>query len=87
MTDENNDDWSALMYAAEIGSNEMVETLLKHGADPGIEAGIGDYALCVALEHGHDQVAKTLLKVAPDVHIKRVYHALSEDQIKFLKES
>jgi ankyrin repeat protein len=84
--EKSNDFWSALMYAAEIGNNAMVEVLLAHGADPAIKAQSGNFALSIAMKNDYDQVTKTLLRVAPEEHIYEVYDLLREDEITFLKE-
>jgi ankyrin repeat protein len=84
--DTSYDDRTALMYAAERGSVEMVEMLLERGADPACESGMGEFALSIALDSDHDQVARILLRVAPQVHINRVYDSLDDGHIQFLKE-
>lgn len=52
---------TALHVAAQYGDEEMVETLLKNGADPEILDKDGLDALHSAVEHGHEEVAEMLL--------------------------
>lgn len=52
---------TALHAAAQSGDEEMVETLLKHGADPKALDRHGLDALHCAVEQGHEEVVELLL--------------------------
>jgi ankyrin repeat protein len=84
--DDDVDNRTALMYAAELGYAEMVRNLLDHGAFSSLESSFGDFLHSLALENNHNQVAKILFKVAPDTHISRVYNALGQNYIQYLNE-
>ncbi|MGB3863606.1 MAG: ankyrin repeat domain-containing protein [Candidatus Aminicenantaceae bacterium] len=52
--------WTALMFAAGEGQLEVVQILLKHGADPSLKDVDGDTALVFAQRNGHAQVTGLL---------------------------
>lgn len=52
--------WTPLHYAASIGSGDIVEILLKKGADPNIKDNEGKIPLDIAVEKGHEGVADIL---------------------------
>ena len=53
--------WTALHWACAYGHTAVVEILLKHGADIAVEA--EDYTpLCLAIEGGHDDVLRLLVR-------------------------
>lgn len=56
---------TALHVAAQSGDEEMVETLMKHGADPKALDKHGRDALYCAVEQGHEQVVEMLLDAIP----------------------
>ena len=58
---------TALHYAAEKGSSNMVELLISHGAEPTIADDCGMTALHRAAEKGHENTAKFLLAHNADV--------------------
>lgn len=50
-----------LMKAAEKGDLELVDILLRHGADPNLSNNSGEFALLLASQYGHDKVVERLL--------------------------
>jgi ankyrin repeat protein len=56
--------WSALMWAAAEGQVEIVELLLKNGADPSLKEVDGDTAESFAAKNGHTAVVKILKAAA-----------------------
>jgi ankyrin repeat protein len=52
---------TALHVAAQAGDEEMVETLVKHGADPKVVDNQGLDALYCAVEMGHEEIVDMLL--------------------------
>ena len=59
-----------LILASETGMYQMVEILLKKGADPNIRNENGETALIQASENGHYKVVKILLKKGADPNIR-----------------
>ena len=57
---EINEYTTPLHLAAIGGHKELVQLLLQRGADPNIQNRNGDTALCLAIEYGHTDIAKTL---------------------------
>jgi ankyrin repeat protein len=56
--------------AAKDGNRELVELLLKNGADVNAEGEFGETALGQAAENGHREVVELLLKNGADVNAK-----------------
>jgi ankyrin repeat protein len=54
---------TALHIAAQAGDEEIVEMLIKHGADPKVVDNQGLDALYCAVEMGHDEIVEMLLDV------------------------
>ncbi|TVY34151.1 Protein TANC1, partial [Lachnellula occidentalis] len=61
INEQDSDGRTALHVAAQSGDEEMVETLLKHGADPKALDKHGLDALHCAVKQGHEEVVETLL--------------------------
>jgi uncharacterized protein len=62
---------TALMYASEQGHSNVVEFLLKNGANPSLqEPGAGMTALMVSSAEGHVEVVRLLLQAKADVNAK-----------------
>jgi ankyrin repeat protein len=57
---DNNEKWSALMFAAAEGQVENVKILLKYGADWKLTDIDGDTAASFAAKNGHQQVAQII---------------------------
>ena len=57
---DNNEKWTALMFAAAEGHLENVKLLLEHGADYKLKDIDGDTAASFAAKNGHSQVAKII---------------------------
>jgi ankyrin repeat protein len=57
---DNNEKWTALMFAAAEGQVENVKLLLEHGADYKLKDIDGDTAASFAAKNGHSQVAKMI---------------------------
>jgi ankyrin repeat protein len=55
------------MGAAAGGQDELVDLLLRHGADPLLVSEDGKTAADVAREHGHARLAERLASVAGSV--------------------
>jgi len=51
---------TTLMMAALFGREEIIDLLLKHGADPGIQDAMGNRAATLAVAQGQQAVAKKL---------------------------
>jgi ankyrin repeat protein len=62
---DNNEHYSALMWAATEGQTESVKLLLKHKADTTLQDIDGDTAESFAAKAGHTAVAKILQDAAP----------------------
>ena len=52
--------FTALMFAAAEGHADVVRTLLRHGSDPDIVDVDGDRALDFAARNGHEEVVRLL---------------------------
>jgi ankyrin repeat protein len=61
---------TALHYAAEAGSEEMVALLLLAGADVARVDGQGDTPLHLAVGKGHDPAARALLEAGADPNVR-----------------
>ncbi|PNH09548.1 Ankyrin repeat domain-containing protein [Tetrabaena socialis] len=66
--DENG--WTALHCASEKGHKEMVEVLLRAGADVAAKSTNGWTALHLASQKGHTEAVKVLLRAGADVAVK-----------------
>jgi len=66
----NNENKTALMIAAELGSGEFVKDLTNHGANPDVRDKEGRTALVLAVQGQHSGCVSTLLKNGADVMIK-----------------
>ena len=53
------------MYAANAGQDEVVRTLLAHGADPNAKDKQSSTPLMFAAQGGHTQMVRMLLEPAP----------------------
>lgn len=60
---------SALMYAAQHGSTEIVEQLISRGAKINVQNRYGDTALMLAVKGNHLEIVKKLLDNGADVNI------------------
>jgi len=58
--DDNDEHFTALMFAAAEGQKEVVSTLLKHGADKSLLDEDGESAYDFAVANGHAAVAALL---------------------------
>jgi len=56
--------WTALMFAAAEGQEEIVADLLKHGATPETRDTDGDNAADFAVQRGHTKLAAMLKQTA-----------------------
>ena len=54
--------WSPLMVASSRGHDDIVELLLRHGADIDAESSDHKYALLLAIKKGHVSTVKLLLQ-------------------------
>ena len=59
-----------LLIAAEHGHKEIVELLLKRGAEADARDGEDCTALMAAAAHGHEQVAEMLLRHGAGIHLQ-----------------
>ncbi|MDD9899438.1 MAG: ankyrin repeat domain-containing protein [Alphaproteobacteria bacterium] len=57
---QDKDGWTALMWAAGHGDENLAMTLINHGADTSIKNDVGDRAHKVAANNGHTQLAKKI---------------------------
>src|SRR5262249_30510586 len=62
-----------LAYAAAYGNLEIVELLVKAGADVNGQVAYGDVPLIKADEHGNDDIIQYLIKQGADVNIPNQY--------------
>ena len=67
---ENNNGWTALMYASRYGHHQVVELLLSKDPDINIQDNDGWTALMDASCYGHHQVVELLLSKDPDINIQ-----------------
>ena len=67
---------SLLMVASSRGDNDIVELLLRHGADIDKESTDGKYALLFAIEKGHVSTVELLLKKGAKVK-NSIMHAVN----------
>jgi ankyrin repeat protein len=74
VNNQNFDEMTALMLAAEIGNNEIVELLLRNKANPNIIIGYGKTALMIASEKGFTFIVKMLLSCNAILNIKTVWN-------------
>ena len=63
-------EWTALMFAADNGHEEVCELLLSRGAEIDAKNGEGWTALMFAVERGHEEVCKLLLSKGAEVDAK-----------------
>jgi len=61
INEQDTDGRTALHVAAQGDDEEMVETLMKHGADPKVVDNQGLDALYCAVEMGHEEIVEMLL--------------------------
>lgn len=62
---DNNEHWTALMWAGAEGQAEVVKVLLKYKADPTLKEKDGDTAESFAATNGHTAVVAILQAAAP----------------------
>jgi ankyrin repeat protein len=84
--DDYADSRTVLLYAAELNLVDMAAMLIENGADPRFLSDDGDFALCLAINNSHDQMAKYLFRVVPKDQINRVYYHLCDDHILYLNQ-
>ena len=58
------------MFVSDNGHHQVMELLLKEGADVNIQNNDGWTALMIASDDGHHQVVELLLKEGADVNIQ-----------------
>ena len=63
---DNQESWTALMFAAAEGNAEVVKILLAHGADPTKGDVDGETSLQFAASKGHKQVADMIRQALAD---------------------
>ena len=61
---------TALLFACQNGHYQMVEILLKNGADPYIQSISGSTALILSSQNGHQQVVELLLEKQVDPNVQ-----------------
>lgn len=61
INEQDSDGRTALHVAVQSGDEEMVETLMKHGADPKAVNKHGLDALHFAVKQGHEEIVEILL--------------------------
>ncbi|PNH06640.1 Ankyrin repeat domain-containing protein 50 [Tetrabaena socialis] len=62
--------YTALLYASEVGATQMVEALLRAGADVAVEDKAGQTALHVASQGGHTEAVEALVRAGADMDAK-----------------
>ena len=62
---DNDEKWTALMFAAAEGQTEIVDKLLKAGADITLKDIDGDTAADFATQAGHAEIARMITNYAP----------------------
>ena len=67
---QNNNGWTALMFASRNGHHQVVELLLSKDPDINIQNNDGVTALMTASGNGHHQVVELLLSKDPDINIQ-----------------
>ncbi len=67
---QNNKNGTALMLAAKNGYSNIVELLLKYGADVNLKDGRSNTALMVAAFNGHLEIVELLLAYGADANIQ-----------------
>jgi len=58
--------FTPLMKAAWFGNTQAAEELLRLGADPGLQDNHGKTAAMIAVERGHDELARLLKNAKPE---------------------
>lgn len=69
---QNDNDFTALMWAALKGNLRLVKELVEHGADLDIKNKNGETALMIAVDQGHTDVARYLMEKQANIHAKNV---------------
>lgn len=64
-TADNNEHWTALMWAGAEGQADVVKILLKHNADATLKEVDGDTAESFAVKNGHTNVVAILQAISP----------------------
>jgi ankyrin repeat protein len=72
--------YTPLTYAAMKGNPQMVELLLRNGADPTLATKEGDNAVELALRFGHGEVADTLKRARQSLEAVAQPHGQAEPQ-------
>ena len=72
--------WSPLLLAVTNGKRDLVELLLKHGADPKASTADGYTALMYAARQGYTVLAKRLLDAGADAAVKHADLGTAADQ-------
>lgn len=65
---QDDDDYTALMYAAEGGNSELVHFLLERGAELDIQNQERETALILAVQQNHVDVVRLLLQAGADIY-------------------
>ena len=61
---------NALIWAANLGRDNIVSILIQHGADLNIQNEDGKTALYKAAENGKNQITTALIEAGADLHIQ-----------------
>ncbi len=68
---QDNEGWTALMWALEYGHTEVVKLLIEEGADVNAQSNSGETALWAASRYGqHPDIVKLLIEEGADVNAK-----------------